>query len=75
MSTINAAHALGRSEEIGSLEAGKFANFAIVALPSEDAHAPDPYRLLFESDGPVVQTWFRGQLSHGLIPSSNATVY
>ena len=29
-STINAAHSLGRGDKIGSLEAGKLANFSIV---------------------------------------------
>jgi aminodeoxyfutalosine deaminase len=56
--TIDAARAMGRADEIGSLEAGKTANLAVVALP--DGNGGDPYRLLLESDGRVVQTWFRG---------------
>ena len=58
LGTIDAARALGRAEEIGSLETGKAANLAVVALP--DGNAADPYRLLLESECPVVQTWFRG---------------
>jgi aminodeoxyfutalosine deaminase len=59
MATIDAARALGRSEEIGSLSHGKWANLAVVALPEESA--VDPYRLLFDSAGSVVQTWYRGR--------------
>jgi len=32
--TLNAAHALGRAERIGSLEPGKRASFVIHALPN-----------------------------------------
>jgi aminodeoxyfutalosine deaminase len=59
LGTIDAARAMGRADEIGSLEAGKAANLAIVALP--EANAGDPHRLLLESDGRVVQTWFHGR--------------
>jgi aminodeoxyfutalosine deaminase len=59
MGTLDAARALGRADEIGSLEAGKAANFAVVPLPDENLG--DPYRLLFESESPVVQAWFRGR--------------
>jgi cytosine/adenosine deaminase-related metal-dependent hydrolase len=66
LGTVNAARALEREEEIGSLAPGKMANLAIVALPKRSRS--DPYELLLESDGPVVQTWFRGQRVHGIAP-------
>ena len=61
LGTINGARALGRDHEIGSLEPGKYANLAVVALPGRDA--ADPHELLFESDQPVVATWYRGMLN------------
>jgi aminodeoxyfutalosine deaminase len=59
LGTIDAARALGRENEIGTLKRGKTANLAVVAL-SEDKSG-NPYQLLFETESPVVQTWFRGQ--------------
>jgi cytosine/adenosine deaminase-related metal-dependent hydrolase len=65
MGTIRAAEALGRDGEVGSLESGKWADLAIVALPDIVAppnhDAADPYELLFDSEGEVVQTWCRGR--------------
>lgn len=58
LGTIRAATALGRDHQLGSLEPGKFANLAIVALPNRNA--ADPYELLFNSNEPVVATWYRG---------------
>ena len=49
-STINAAYSLGRGDQIGSLEQGKFANFAI--FDCED------YREL--------AYWFGAPLTHGV---------
>ena len=61
LGTINGARALGRDHEIGSMEPGKYANLAVVALPDRDA--ADPHELLFDSDQPVVATWYRGMLN------------
>lgn len=58
LGTINGARALGRDHEVGSLEPGKYANLAVAALPDHDA--TDPHELLFESERPVVATWYRG---------------
>ena len=57
MATLGGAAALGRDHEIGSLQPGKLANLAVVALP--DGTAADPHELLFNSDRPVVETWYR----------------
>ncbi len=58
MATINAARALGRETEIGSLAAGKRADLAIVALP--DRWAADPHELLFDPAASVVACYCRG---------------
>ena len=60
LGTLNAAAALGRAAEVGSLEPGKFADLAIVALPEHDT--ADPHALIFDSAKPVVATWCRGEL-------------
>jgi aminodeoxyfutalosine deaminase len=59
MATLSGAEALGFAGATGSLEAGKSADLAIVALPRRDA--ADPHELLFASDRPVLATVFRGR--------------
>ncbi len=52
---------MGYGHEAGTLEAGKFANLTVVALPDRDA--ADPHELLFDSDRPVVARYYRGTRS------------
>ena len=59
LGTSRAAAALDCDRESGDLAPGKWANLAVVALPDRDA--ADPYELLFDSDGPVVRTYYRGE--------------
>jgi aminodeoxyfutalosine deaminase len=59
MITANAARALGRDAEVGSLTAGKFADLAILALPNYDA--ADPYEMLVDPDCRIIGSMFRGQ--------------
>jgi len=63
MATLFGAWALRSDHLTGSLKPGKSADLAIVGLPDRDD--PDPYRLLLESDKPVIATVFRGQFVHG----------
>jgi cytosine/adenosine deaminase-related metal-dependent hydrolase len=58
MGTLAGAQALGRQREAGSIEPGKRADLAVVALPDRDA--ADPHELLFQSDEPVVACYCRG---------------
>jgi aminodeoxyfutalosine deaminase len=46
MGTLDGARALGRDDELGSLERGKRADLAVIRLP--DAPTRDPYELLFD---------------------------
>jgi cytosine/adenosine deaminase-related metal-dependent hydrolase len=67
LGTLRAAAALGWQHEVGSLQPGKYANLAVVALPQRDA--ADPHELLFDSDGPVVKTYYRGKTSADSVPA------
>lgn len=61
LGTLGGARALGRDWQLGSLEPGKYADLAVVALPDRDA--ADPHELLFDSDEPIVGRWYRGTRS------------
>jgi cytosine/adenosine deaminase-related metal-dependent hydrolase len=63
MITSYAAKALGREAEIGTLTPGKFADMAMIALPSHDA--AEPHELLLDLECDVVATIFRGRAVHG----------
>ncbi len=63
MATLFGAWALRAETTTGSLKPGKSADLAIVALP--DCHEADPFRLLLESNLPVVGTVFEGDLVAG----------
>jgi cytosine/adenosine deaminase-related metal-dependent hydrolase len=58
LGTLGGASALGMEHAVGSLEAGKYADLAVVSLP--DRPADDPHELLFAPEARVVSTWFHG---------------
>ncbi len=58
LGTRGSARALGLDSRIGTLESGKWANLAVVALP--EYAAADPHELILDAAGPVVATWVRG---------------
>ena len=59
MVTLFGAESLGWSNEAGSLEAGRSADFVAIPLPDRDA--ADPHDLLFADYPGVRRTMFRGQ--------------
>jgi len=59
LGTLAGARALGIDQEAGTLAAGKLANLTVVPLP--EGEAGDPHELLFDSNLPACQTWFRGR--------------
>jgi cytosine/adenosine deaminase-related metal-dependent hydrolase len=59
MGTLHGARSLGLDGELGSLEPGKKANLAVVALP--DTPLGDPHDILFAPEARVVETRYRGK--------------
>jgi cytosine/adenosine deaminase-related metal-dependent hydrolase len=59
MGTLAGAWALGREQETGSLTPGKFADLAVIRLPSR--HSNDPHELLLDSAEPVMRTMVGGR--------------
>jgi cytosine/adenosine deaminase-related metal-dependent hydrolase len=59
LGTLAGAKALGCQNDAGSLETGKPANLAIVAISPQEV--ANPHDLIFESDLPIVQTFYRGR--------------
>jgi cytosine/adenosine deaminase-related metal-dependent hydrolase len=58
MGTIEAARALGRNDETGTLEPGKLGDLCLVQLPERTPR--DPYDLLFDPGSGVCATCCRG---------------
>ena len=59
LGTLSGAQALGVDAQTGTLEAGKLANLAII--PLADRVARDPHELLFDSELPACDVWYRGR--------------
>lgn len=59
MGTINGARALGLDGDRGTLQEGKRADLAVVALPSGNPH--HPYKFLFEPRCKAVATYVAGE--------------
>ncbi len=58
LGTVCGAKALGRQQDLGTLEPGKLADLTAVALPP--GSTSDPCELLLEGPGDVVGRWYRG---------------
>jgi cytosine/adenosine deaminase-related metal-dependent hydrolase len=58
LATLGGARALGLAHSVGTLQAGKLANLAVVALTKGTS---DPYDALLASDAPVRGVMYRGQ--------------
>ena len=65
MATLFGAWALRLDHLTGSLKPGKSADLAVIALPDRDE--ADPYRLLLDSETPVVATIFQGEFVYDTI--------
>jgi cytosine/adenosine deaminase-related metal-dependent hydrolase len=63
MITANAAKALGRDDEIGTITPGKLADLATMQLPRHAA--AEPHELLFDPDCHILATIFRGRHVYG----------
>nr|MBC8218455.1 amidohydrolase family protein [Planctomycetota bacterium] len=59
LATLSGARALGLDDRLGTIEPGKRADLAVIALP--DREPADPHELLFDSDLSVIATWHRGK--------------
>jgi aminodeoxyfutalosine deaminase len=59
MATLGGAKALGLDDALGTLEPGKRANLAVVAL--DERNASDPHELLFARESRVVRTCVNGR--------------
>jgi cytosine/adenosine deaminase-related metal-dependent hydrolase len=59
LGTFSGARALGLDGEMGTLEAGKRADLAVIRL--SPAAADDPHERLFSSDARVMETWLAGR--------------
>ncbi|MEA1950618.1 MAG: amidohydrolase family protein [Planctomycetota bacterium] len=59
MGTLGGAKALGREDELGTLEPGRRANLCVVPLP--DRREADPHSLLFDQNAAACSTWFGGR--------------
>jgi len=59
LGTLAGAEALGRANEMGTIEPGKLANLAVIPLPAHKAN--DPHELLFSSEMPATATYYRGR--------------
>lgn len=63
MGTLDAAAAIGRADEVGSLAVGKFADLVVVPLPSGfSGTAMESLPAILESDDAPSQTWLGGSL-------------
>jgi len=62
LGTVCGARALGSADRVGTLEAGKAADLAIVQLG--DTTADDPHEMIFAPGARVVRTWVGGRRLH-----------